>query len=256
MSFALLVDLDDTLVPNAFTYFQPQLDMAGLIAWDLGYHSPNPVIIINRATEIQVKQIVECGYISKHNFPMSYVDTYVELCNQRGRTPNDKVKGAIFMSGVKYFKQKYDVYPGVVETLKDLRENYGTSLTTIIVTRGDESIQQYKIDNTGLGQYFDHVEICSAKNKQTYLDIIEKYKLDPKRTVMVGDSLRNDIVPAMEAGLHTIRVAAEDATDWEKSSGIIETGPDFHGHFRTVKAFWEVNNYLDKILELNPVEHQ
>lgn len=247
MNFCLMLDLDDTLIPNAYTYFQPQLNMAGLIIMDLTYHCPPPSVIMNRATEIQVAEIARDGYISKFNFPQSYMTVYQELCEKAGREINKKVEIAIGLCGAKYFCETYTVYPGVVETLKNVIYKYNGALTTIIVTRGDTGIQQYKIDSTKLGQYMNHVEILSAKTKQTYLDIIEKYKLTPSKTVMVGDSLRNDIIPALEAGLYAIQINAEDATDWEKSLGAISVNPEFSKHYHAIKDFTEITDYLDKI---------
>ena len=249
MKYNLLIDLDDTLIPNAYTYFQPQMDMAGLIIWDLTYHSPNPVTIINRATEIQVAEIARTGFISKYNFPLSYVTAYSELCEKVGRQANDKIKSAIFISGIKYFRENYELYPGVLETLQKLAVTH----KCIIVTRGDVKIQQYKIDNIQIEKYFEHVEIVDIKNKQTYLNIIEKYHLDPNKTLMVGDSLRNDIIPALEAGLQVIQICAEDATDWEKSLGIIEVDPDFKRRFHSAKNFTEIIDYIDKIFVPNPI---
>ena len=205
-----LIDMDDTLIPNAFTYFQPQLEMAGLIVWDLGIHSPPPIQIINRATESQIKMIKEHGYISKHNFPMSYVDTYIELCKEKNREVNKKISSAIAMAGIKYFREEYKLYDGVIETLTKIRTN---NWKKIILTRGDIGVQQYKIDNTNIGKFFDHIEIVASKNKQTYLDTIEKYNLIPEQTIMIGDSLRNDIMPALEVGM----IVGEKYDSWYDS---------------------------------------
>jgi putative hydrolase of the HAD superfamily len=242
----LLVDLDDTLIPNAYSYFQPQLNMAGIIIMDLGYQSPNPETIIRRATKLQVAEIARVGFIAKHNFPLSYVDVYKQLCEEVGRVPNTNVESAIFMAGIKYFLQNYLVYPGVLDTLYKLKTQTKYPLQMIIVTRGDNDVQQYKIDNTELGQYFEHIEIVAAKNKQTYLDIITKYNLQPENTIMVGDSLRNDIIPALEAGLYGVQVSAEDATDWEKSLGAISVSEDCKHRFSSIKNFTEIIDYLDK----------
>lgn len=247
MTYAILCDLDDTLVPNAYSYYAPQLEMAALITWDLGYHSQNPVNIINRATEIQVQAIKDSGYIAKHNFPMSYVDVYIELCKKIEREPNEKIKSAIAMAGIKYFLNEYQIYPGVIDALKKIPK-LETKWMRIIVTRGDRSVQQYKIDNTQLGPYFDHIKIVDAKTKQTYLDIVNEFDLDPAHTVMVGDSLRNDIIPALEAGLYGFQVVAENSTDWEKSLGHIGVVDELANRYFKIKSFPEIIDYLDKKL--------
>ena len=247
--FCLCVDLDDTLIPNAYTYFQPQLEMAGLICWAFDYHSPNPTYIINRATEKQVKLIKELGYISKHNFPLSYVDVYKEMCEEKNIEFNPKISSAIAMAGIKYFQNSYSLYPGVKETLESLKSSNNWHL--IILTRGDLGVQQYKIDNTEIGKYFDNIEIVARKDTQTYLDIKQKYNLDESKTVMIGDSLRNDILPALEAGFYGIQVSAEDASDWEKSLGNIEIKEN--SKYYKIKDFTEIIDCLDKIFVPNSV---
>jgi len=251
MNYTLLVDLDDTLIANSHTYFQPQLEMAGLICWDLGFNSPPPTTIINQATDLQVQRIKDQGCISKHNFPISYVDTYISMCETLKREPNEKIKSAIAMAGIKYFIENYQIFDGVEETLRKIKEK--NEWKTIIVTRGEVSVQQYKIDITGLGKHFDYTEIVALKNKQTYLDLIRRYNLEPSKTVMVGDSLRNDIIPALEAGIHGIQVNDDEASDWEKSLGDISVSPELANQFYKIKDFTEITDYLDKIFISSPI---
>jgi putative hydrolase of the HAD superfamily len=237
-----LIDLDDTLIPNAHTYYLPQLDAAKLICIDLMWNAPYPTTIIKMATDIQLANIKELGYISKVCFPLSYVKVYEELCAQSNKEPNHKIKGAIIDAASKFFLQEYCLFDGVLDTLKAI------TIPKIMVTRGDLDIQNYKIDNTGLRPYFDHIEIVNIKNTETYLDIVLKYGLDQATTVMIGDSYYNDILPALEAGLHAFKVSsALDSVDWEKEHRN-ETHEDIPEKFRDkyikIKNFNEIVNYL------------
>ena len=200
--------MDDTLIPNAYSYYVPQLDATKIICLDLMWAAPNPVIIINRACEIQIKDIAKKGGISKECFPMSFIEVYKELCEASSLTPNVAVISAIFDSAQRFFLKEYTVFDNVKETLTKIK------LKKIIVTRGDFDIQDYKVDSTRLHNFVDAVEIVRLKSAQTYTDLINKFNLIPEETAMVGDSINNDIIPALEAGLYAFHVNKHQ-DDWE-----------------------------------------
>jgi FMN phosphatase YigB (HAD superfamily) len=204
----ILVDLDETLIHNAYSYYIPQLDAAKLICLDLMWNAPSPAAIIHRATEIQIEQIKQQKKISKENFPLSYVMAYHEFCEKANRAPNNNISSAIVMAAQKYFLEHYSLFPNVKETLSRIKQ------TKIIVTRGDHDIQLYKIENTNLTPYFEHIEIVDVKNIETYENILKKYNLNPSECAMVGDSVSNDIKPSLAVGMIAFHLVA-NRDDWE-----------------------------------------
>lgn len=235
----IFVDLDDTLIANAYSYYVPQLDATKMICSDLEEESPHPIDIISRATEIQIQNIQALGYISKICFPQAYIQVYVELCKKRGREPNQNIISAIGVIASKYLLKQYKVFPNVKETLKNITQQ------KIMVTRGTSDVQDYKIDNADLRKYFDAIEIVPVKNTETYLQLIEKYGLVAQETLMIGDSIRNDIEPALHAGLRAVQIEPGIIEwDWENKLGALNKNE--LNSFHIVKSFPEIVSYLDK----------
>ena len=88
------------------------------------------------------------------------------------------------------------ILPKVEETLKELSEQY----ILLLITKGDLFDQERKICNSNLAHYFDHIEIVSEKNNSTYKGILKKHDIDPKKFLMVGNSIKSDILPVNNIG--------------------------------------------------------
>jgi putative hydrolase of the HAD superfamily len=70
----------------------------------------------------------------------------------------------------------------------------------MIITKGDLLDQEVKLSRAGIGDYFQHVEIVSHKTRHTYADLLARYKIEPQRFLMIGNSLKSDVLPVMELG--------------------------------------------------------
>lgn len=247
----IFIDLDDTLVPNAYAYHVPTMEACTLICLDLMWDAPSsPMNIMARAIEMQIHMIKKIGRITKDCFPLSYVETYKELCQNVNRTPNPKIMGAIIHACAKYFLQTYTLYPGVISALNSIQQR------TVLLTRGDYEVQSYKIENTKLASYFSNIEIVNLKVPKTYEEMALKYHVAPENCIMIGDSFNNDIKPAIDSGWNAIQVC-KNTDDWETShkldgnpfdsdapdsqKGYAQGYPD---KFKMVQTFPEVLNYL------------
>jgi putative hydrolase of the HAD superfamily len=89
-----------------------------------------------------------------------------------------------------------ETLPGVRETLEELTQSH----RLVLITKGDLFDQERKLAASGLGELFDAIEIVSDKRVDTYRRIFERHGDGPERSMMVGNSLKSDIVPAIEAG--------------------------------------------------------
>ena len=69
-----------------------------------------------------------------------------------------------------------------------------------MITKGDLLDQQRKVEKSGLLKYFSSTEIVSEKDEQTYLEILEKNNISPKDFLMVGNSLKSDVLPVRNIG--------------------------------------------------------
>ena len=114
-------------------------------------------------------------------------------------------------------------YPGVRETLEALKPNH----TLLLVTRGDLFDQERKLNASGLIGYFDEVEIVSDKTAPVYDRIFTRHGDGPRRGMMIGNSMRADVVPAIEAGAWGIHVPSEHV--WSMD---LEDDPKTSNRFR------------------------
>jgi putative hydrolase of the HAD superfamily len=113
------------------------------------------------------------------------------------------------------------IFEGVVETLDVL----GTRHTLGLVTRGDPAEQWAKIDASGLRDRFAHIAVVEHKVPATYLELAQRWSLDPARTVMIGNSPRSDIAPSRAAGFRAVLIS--HAATW--SLELAELDPDDPG---------------------------
>ncbi len=88
----------------------------------------------------------------------------------------------------------------------------------MLITKGDLFHQQFKIADSGLEDFFEHVEVVSQKDPATYADILERRGIDAKNFLMVGNSMRSDVLPVLELGGWGVLVPNELAS-WAHEDG-------------------------------------
>jgi putative hydrolase of the HAD superfamily len=208
------------------------------------WHAPSPAVMMKRAIEIQLEDIEKNQCVSKSCFPNSWLQVYRECCEKAGRAPNNAILGAMILTLEKYFLPEYRAYEGAKNVLKEVQER---GIKKICVTRGDYDIQYYKIQSTLLEGYFDNIEIVPIKNVDTYCQILDKYKLIPDETAMIGDSLKNDIIPALSVGLKAFHLI-EDSTlkEWDDPNGLLKVEISHEKNYHPIKSLKEIVDYLDK----------
>lgn len=98
--------------------------------------------------------------------------------------------------------------PGVVDTLKKLREQFadGDTVKMVVFTKGELQDQENKLRRSGLLQYFDDVEITSDKTQREFLALCEHQTIHPSELLMVGNSLKSDIAPALAIGARAVHI--------------------------------------------------
>jgi len=128
--------------------------------------------------------------------------------------------------------------PGVESTLRQLRERF----RLILFTKGNLEEQKRKVDRSGVTEYFDHVEFTTEKDRRAYTRLIHRYRLDPTKTWMVGNSPRSDINPALQAGLHAILIP--HPRTWELEHD--EVVQDGRGRFRRLRRFQDLLELFQK----------
>ena len=108
----------------------------------------------------------------------------------------------ILSLGKAMLEHPVELLPGVVETLRALSDGY----TLLVVTKGDLFDQERKLVQSGLADHFAHVDIVSDKTPDTYRRVFDRHGHGPARAMMIGNSLKSDVVPALEAGSWAVHV--------------------------------------------------
>ena len=126
---------------------------------------------------------------------------------------------------------------GVAETLPLLAERS----RLMLITKGDLLDQERKLSKSGLAQYFSEVEIISTKTRASYSQILQYRKLTPQRFMMVGNSLRSDVLPVLELGGHGVFIPFEITWLHETAE---PPAPDTAG-FHELKSIAELPDLLD-----------
>jgi putative hydrolase of the HAD superfamily len=186
-------DADDTLWHNETLYASAQDKFKQLLA---GYHSQEWVE--QRLYETEMRNLQHFGYGIKA-FTLSMIETAIELTE--GRIRGDEIL-QILEAGKEMLRAEVDLLENVEEVLESLSASY----PLMVITKGDLLDQHSKIERSGLSRYFQHIEVVNEKTSESYSSILARHKVDPHRFIMVGNSLKSDILPVLELGATAVYV--------------------------------------------------
>jgi putative hydrolase of the HAD superfamily len=161
---------------------------------------------------IDVENVPIFGF-SPERFPTSCVQAYEVLCNLHGTAVDPDVANRIRASAEAVFLRDPDVFSGTRETLSLLRTQ-GARLA--LLTKGDISVQERRVARSGLQGFFDIVRIVGEKSPEAIRDVVSKLGISPENAWMVGNSVRSDVLPALEAGLRAVWIEAH-VWEYERS---------------------------------------
>jgi putative hydrolase of the HAD superfamily len=184
---AIAFDADDTLWHNESIFHLTQQRFAGLLdGW------ADPDALHAHLSEVERRNLRRYGYGVK-GFTLSMIETAVELTH--GRVPGTII-AQILAAGREMLDHPVDPLPGVEATLRTLQGRF----RLLLITKGDLFHQEQKVAQSGLSGFFEAIEIVSEKDDHTYRRIFARHTDGAERAVMVGNSVRSDIVPALAAG--------------------------------------------------------
>lgn len=180
-------DADDTLWHSERLYARAQAEFAKLLA-----HYHDEKFIHDRLYETESRNLAHFGFGVK-GFALSMIETAVELTE--GRISGRDIQAIINLAR-HMLNADVELLDGVSETIAALAQTH----RLMVITKGDLLDQEKKIERSGLGKYFQRVEIVSDKTPANYARLLAKHSLDPQNFFMVGNSLRSDILPILELG--------------------------------------------------------
>jgi putative hydrolase of the HAD superfamily len=192
-------DADDTLWHNETYYREAESLFCEMLA---RYHDTE--WIRKRLTETEMGNLAHFGYGIK-SFTLSMIETAVEL--SEGRVTGHEIQRIIDL-GREMLAHPVEPLPEVQTTLAKLQGRYDL----LVITKGDLLDQESKLARSGLGHYFSGIEIVSEKDEATYRAILTRRGITPNEFLMVGNSVKSDILPVVALGAQAVYVPY--ATTW------------------------------------------
>lgn len=186
-------DADDTLWDNERLYAEAKERFFDLLA-----ECADRAACEQRLDEMEARNIGYYGYGIK-SFILSMIEAALELTSDR--VAAEKIR-AILGFARTMLAAEVRLIDGVGEVVSGLAQRY----PLMLITKGEASEQKRKIEESGLADYFRWVEIVPDKTPEIYRAVLERYNIAPERFLMVGNSLRSDILPVLAVGGQAVLV--------------------------------------------------
>ncbi|MBC7166142.1 HAD family hydrolase [Phenylobacterium sp.] len=223
------LDADDTLWHNETLFRLTQARF-----FDLLSDVADQATLETKLAETEKRNLRLYGYGVK-GFTLSMIETAMELTG--GEAP-PRVIREILAAGRSMLTEPVEPLPGVEDALAALSQRY----RLILITKGDLLHQEQKLAASGLGDLFVAVEIVSEKDASTYEGVFRRHGTGAAQAAMCGNSLRSDILPALEAGAWAAHVPY--AVTWAHE---MADAPEGHPRFAELSSISELPDWLDKV---------
>ena len=223
------LDADDTLWHNETLF---RLTHARFV--DLLDDHGDAATIEARLAETEKRNLRLYGYGIK-GFTLSMIETAMELCD--GGAPPEVVR-EILAAGREMLAHPVETLPGVDEVIADLAQRY----RLVLVTKGDLLDQERKLAASGLGERFSAVEIVSEKERATYQRVFDRHGTGAAEAVMVGNSMKSDVLPALDAGAWGVHIPYH--VTWAHE---LADAPEGHPRYVTLSRIAELPDWLRRI---------
>lgn len=220
-------DADDTLWVNETYFREAEHEFAGLLST---FETENK--IDQELFKTEIKNLDIYGYGIK-GFVLSMIECAVEISN---KSIHPETIEKILQIGKEMLHKPIDILDGVEEVLRSLHGSY----KLIVATKGDLLDQERKLDKSGLLQYFHHIEVMSEKKEQDYKKLIRHLDIEASELLMVGNSLKSDVLPLINIGASAIHVPFH--TTWAHEE---VTKQDAHStDYKTVQKITDILEFL------------
>jgi putative hydrolase of the HAD superfamily len=220
-------DADDTLWVNEPYYREVEDQFVQLVS-SYGVNGN----IAGALFETEIANLRLYGYGIKA-FMLSLVECAIQLTDG-GVSTRDIAR--ILGLGKSMLERPIELLDDVKRVLKSLAPHY----RLIVATKGDLLDQERKMHRSGIAEYFHHIEIMSDKKTQQYVQLLKHLDINPEAFLMIGNSLKSDIIPPLELGSWGIYVPFH--TTWAHEE--VEGEPDSSRYFQV--------EHLHQVLDLIP----
>lgn len=221
-------DADDTLWINETYFREAEKDFSKLLS---RYETVNK--IDQELYKKEIKNLEIYGYGVK-GFVLSMIEMAVEISNHN---VSNKTIEAILNIGKDMINKPVILLEGVENVLNILSKEY----RLVLVTKGDLLDQERKLNKSGLIDYFHHIEVVSYKKEENYLKLLTHLDIIPSEFLMVGNSLKSDVLPLINIGAHSMHVPFHTTWIHEDVSDIEQTT----NNYLTVKNLSDILKVLN-----------
>ena len=222
----IALDADDTLWVNEPYFQETEHKFCALLEDFLPHHT-----ISQELFKIEMNNLALYGYGVKA-FMLSMIETIYRITD--GKASIELVNKTIEL-GKEMLEKPIELLDGVEELLTKLNGSY----RVVLATKGDLLDQERKLIKSGLEGYFHHIEVMSNKREDDYKKLVRHLDCKPDEFLMVGNSIKSDVLPVLGIGAHAIHVPYHTTWAHEQVSQTIDQ-PDFI----QVSKISEILNYL------------
>jgi putative hydrolase of the HAD superfamily len=221
-------DADDTLWHNESFFRETELKFCSLFEDYLPQHT-----VLRELLQTEIKNISLYGYGIK-GFMLSMIETAMQITD--GTIPVSAIE-KIIGYGKELLEKPVEIIDGVEDVLKNLKEK---KYRLVLATKGDLLDQERKLKKSGLELYFHHIEVMSEKKEADFQKLIKHLDIPASSFVMIGNSLKSDILPVINIGGTGIHVPYHITWEHERVESMIA-----HDNFIQVEKISDILNHLD-----------
>lgn len=219
-------DADDTLWVNEPYFRETEIAFCTMMEDYLPQHTTERELL-----KTEIANLPLYGYGIK-GFMLSMIETALAVSNQ---TIDVKAIDRIIQLGKALLARPIELLEGVEEVLDQLKNNY----RLVVATKGDLLDQERKLKNSGIEHYFHHIEIMSDKKNGDYLKLIQHLDIAPHEFLMIGNSLKSDILPVLSIGGHGIHIPYHTTWAHEQIDHHVE-----HENFKEAEHISQILSHL------------
>jgi len=218
-------DADDTLWVNGSYFSDAEASFCALLS---GFMSEKE--LSKELFQTEMKNMEWYGY-GAMAYTLSLIETAIRVSHGK---VSATVIGEIVEIGRSILDHSIELFPGVNEVLPLLQDKF----RLIVITKGDLLDQERKLKKSGLLPFFHHIEVVTEKRESNYLKLIKTLDIQPSEFLMVGNSLKSDILPVLAIGAKAVFVPFH--TVWQHESAEKPTTP-----FLEIESLLELPALLD-----------
>jgi putative hydrolase of the HAD superfamily len=219
-------DADDTLWVNEPYFQEMEHKFCALLEDYLPSHSVSEELF-----KTQMANLHLYGYGIK-SFILSMVETAIRISEN---TLDLKVIERIVQFGKELLEKPIELLDDVEMVLKELSGQY----RLVVATKGDLLDQERKLKKSGIDHYFHHIEIMSEKKENDYKKLIKHLDIQPNEFLMIGNSLKSDVLPVLSLGAHGFHIPYHTTWLHERIDHHVE-----HENFKSMETISEILPFL------------